>query len=477
MKENRPFNSEINTAKEACEKAKEAAKKTQDYINKTNKLIKQGITVSDIQKLVNNLDGIGKLTFVFGAISAGLELAIMLSGQPSPEEQIMKMIDGVSRQISELKKQMDKQFERMRDFVQLSNRNTQISVAIGKIETIKKMIETYREYKAEPDSEKTQEKIAYAERLLLDDLENKRTQVRTAVSEIASLLTTVLVDKTYFESLNDYTYGDYRRINAIGNCCISYIISALQIDGVLSGLKNRDTADDKDQLTAIILDESGKYYSTYLTTISELISDALTFASNEDNANYYAKKYVDEKLIPEMPLDKNLSLGSLQNSAKLTAEKLTEQWPWCRWYSIVYHPLHTFNHHGVSEAWKIDFRVETKQEYKFNLIVHRIPNTNPYPGQMDLDWYMYKASTLAETVFSPRDRGLDFKKALNHFETAVKNGEFPKHSVLWLSKADSSDGQSNFGLGSSYYIQFPSRKQHWDSYYEYYHYPNSALAV
>lgn len=462
-------NDEITTAKEAVDKAKEATQKIQKYIDTANKAMIEGRSVSKIAELATILDGVGKLGFVFGAISAGLELAALLSDQKSPEQQIMEMIQDVSSEVLDLKSEMKAQFEEMKDFVQITSVNTAIISTTAVIDTMTTMMNNYRKYLGKPEDAA---KLAAIEQQLLDggSLENYRSQVRNAISEVVNQIESALGSKNYFEALEDLSFGDYRKINLVGKFCLAKITAALQIEGFLDGIKYRDKyGEDKDALVKASLGEAADYYIEKHKRCCAFIKKAIKAVTDEDNASGHAIKYCDRKAFPALQLGSGKQKEEFETAALSLVNDLSARWPWCRWTAIVYEPVSTYDYHGVAEEWLYRWRIENDAQAKFNVVIQRISYDAGGPRPLKVPQYLKDAVSLSKTTKSDTSRALDFKKALNAFEANKKNNQLPSTMMMWLSK------HAVFGAKTSddqYFYFYPLD---YDSHYDYNRSPNMVV--
>jgi hypothetical protein len=333
----------IKTVKEAVDKAKYAVDSTQEYINKAKDITKAGGTLSSIQSLAGKLDKIGQASFVLGAISAGMELAIFMSGEPTIQEKMMSMLENLSSQIEELKSRMDAQFERLMKYSDYKTLNDNRRDYSGALDACFLKMKNYNNFLKEhpnPDPDDLNFKMRK------DDLLKCNTgDIFINVQKLSNLITGDKTIKGIFDVTIDYSYGDIRLVMDIGNSMLSHSIAAMQLDALIHSIVyEKDVKEIGKEAFAIInSDVIGEQYQPLIKNITDGFRKAIDDCTYNTNIiNTRAKKYCEMDIFPV------LKQGDLDFSACYLGEKLSEQWPWYSWAVITYEDSQFASYAGSS---------------------------------------------------------------------------------------------------------------------------------
>ncbi|MGH1387931.1 hypothetical protein [Kordia sp.] len=411
------YNGDTDTAKKAVEKAKQAAKETQAYINKVKEIIKKGGNISKIQALALKLDGIGKASIVFGIISGGLELAIMLSGEPSPQEKIMNMLTEISEQIKELGERIEYQFERLKKYINYRDLKSKQANAATKLNSAIALMDLYRKIKKDPKAPDYKQRLKDCEKRLkaLD-----RNDIFNQIQVFSDLVTGNSGLDKIFDVSKDYTNGDLVAIMVIGNSMLTYTFSAMNLDGLLSGLKYKEEGMDNDQIVKASLQNTKELYTPLITNIKNHLKQAMEYVIDEKNSNYYIKNHLENEVFP------SVSKSDLDITAKHIGEILKKQWPWLDWAVITYDPTSS-KYHGETGA-SFCFYDQKVKDGKLNIVLSKIKidlNNNKKALEDFANHARYKETRQGVTDFYIKDHIKEFNQKSD--KIGIK-----KHRMLWL---------------------------------------------
>ncbi|SNR14066.1 hypothetical protein [Tenacibaculum jejuense] len=328
--------------KEAIEKAKEAAEKTQTYIDEAKEILEKGGTLSKLQDFIKRLDGIGSASYVFGALSAGLEIATFLSGEKSTEEKMIEMLSNISKQIDDLRSRMDYQFDRLKTYINYKLFTNRFSEAKYVFDALNNKMMTYKKLKEDKDVKEEQIKDFENDDLLTIN----QTVIFDKAQELTNLINgSTLSGDNILVASQEQTFGDIRFIMVVGNTILNYVILAMQLEGTLVGIRGDREGKSHDRILNEI-DNKKIMYNGLIQEIKTGLKNALINVKKEEVSDRYIASYCENEIFQK------LSADNLQESADILGKILSEQWFWYDWVVITYDPVSGYDRHGVAGYFK-----------------------------------------------------------------------------------------------------------------------------
>ena len=410
------------TPKEAVEKAKEAAKKTQEYIDQTKEILEKGGSISDIQRFITKLDGIGNVSFVFGALSAGLQIASFLSGEKSTEEKMMEMLSNISKQIKELESRVDYQFDRLKTYINYKVLTNRFSQASAVFDAANNKMKVYKDLKQDKKVKEEQ----------IEDFENDEllTINQTDIYNKAQVMTNLIKgsslgkDKILEES-QEQTFGDIRFIMIVGNAILNYVIFAMQLEGTLTGIRGKREGKSDDRILNEI-DNKKRIYNSLIQDIKVGLKNALLNVQKEEVSSEYIVSYCENEIF------RKLSGDNLQESANILGKVLSEQWFWYDWTVIIYEPVKGWDRHGVAGHFK-DFFQEKVKNGKINIILSKtLKDSDPTPKKFKIIKQAY--DRIRHRDKKGGDISYHFKEYLTQYYEKFKDT-----GMIWVYNSYSND--------------------------------------
>ncbi len=421
---------EIKDAKDAIEKAQEAASKTQEYINEAQKIMNSNGTISELQSFMLKLDGIGNVSTALGIIGAGLELAIMLSGEPSPMEQMMKMLSNISDQIERLETRMEYQFDRLKTYVYYTTLKSKMADASSVMNNNIGLMRLYAQIKKDPNASD------YNARLMDCETRLKSIDRSKDVLLQAQIFSDLVTGHSGLEKILDvcinYSYGDLRNVMTIGDTLLNYTLIALSLDGLLSGLYYRDLKFDNDKIATAASKNAQEMYSPLIANIQNALSQAINTVTQEEKCNNWAKNYCEKELFPTLTVD------NFDATAKILGKELGSQWFWYDWVVVVYSPVSGSDLHSVAGYFATYFRQKVNNG-SLNVVIGRInkEHSNHLGALKD---FAKEARKLKNTDYTI---GFRIEETINGFiakKTLLKIEE----GMLWLYDSQSTNNTYGF---------------------------------
>lgn len=374
---------------------------------KTNVDLLNGLVTSTTNAMevfddaMKGLKALSKVGAVLGVFGAALDITTtfidLATGEPSPEEKIMGMIDEVANQITGLNQNIQSAFAQ-------AELTTALAVVNGRYGEIKPIMDTlilevkdYRETQSklleETDPEKKQtlkEDIAHDENQLLTLWDQHYADYLSVIQGLVNIVTdsTPILGQNLFSLIYQVELGDPRPILMAGTIIFNDIVQMSVAFGVIRGIQRKgdplfpkQNLESEEKYDAVVRDES-EYFETQLTKVSDEMDIYLTKCKNEAPANIGLKtnKVLEEEI-------KDVIGKGFLPSAQILRAALSAQFPWFDFFVVFYSPVAGNNMHQYRGTFTPERGLLVKFRYQppgtnyaqVNLFVYWVDRNQPTP--------------------------------------------------------------------------------------------------
>ena len=319
-------------------------------------------TMEAFDDAMKGLKSLSKATAMLGVFGAALDIAMtfidLATGEPSPEEKIMGMIEDVANQITQLGDRIDDAFTKQELINELALVNSRYGKDKVAWETLIQRVNDYRKTQSDLRQAKDQNNQGEIKRLTADaeadeealsgwwDADEGRHyhEIVTSIAGIIKDKHAELGNKGLLELLYELRFGDLKNIMSVGAIIFQDIMQMSVAFGVIRGIqRKRDLANlGEDQAKSKWEARTGNdqtFFSGHLEAVTKVIEDYYNKCKDEAPANIKKKaEFILDNVGPDSAKGDIATYG-YANSAVALRDGLTAHFSWLGFAAVVYDPV------------------------------------------------------------------------------------------------------------------------------------------